>query len=66
MLRRRFDGDRTDRPDDLGPPAGPGLHAAGAALLSLGLAGAFVLLATSGPWPFLLGLWIVLGAGTWQ
>lgn len=37
---------------------------AGAALISLGLVGAFVLLAASGPWPGLLGLWVVLGAGT--
>ena len=40
------------------------LMSAGAVLLSLGLAGAFVLLAVSGPWPVLLGLWAVLGAGT--
>jgi MFS family permease len=40
------------------------LMRAGAVLLSLGLAGAFVLLAVSGPWPVLLGLWVVLGAGT--
>lgn len=40
------------------------LMGAGAALLSLGLAGAFVLLAVSGPWPVLLALWAVLGAGT--
>ncbi|MEC5181737.1 MFS transporter [Arthrobacter sp. CG_A4] len=37
---------------------------AGAVLLSLGLAGAFLLLTVSGPWPVLLGLWVVLGAGT--
>lgn len=37
---------------------------AGAVMLSLGLIGAFVLLAVSGPWPVLLGLWVVLGAGT--
>ncbi|MEQ4518123.1 MFS transporter [Pseudarthrobacter sp. B907] len=40
------------------------LMGAGAALLSVGLAGAFVLLVSSGPWPVLLGLWVVLGAGT--
>jgi MFS family permease len=37
---------------------------AGAVMLSLGLIGAFVLLAVSGPWPVLLGLWVALGAGT--
>ena len=36
----------------------------GAALLSVGLVGAFVLLAMSWPWPVLLGLWVLLGAGT--
>ena len=41
-----------------------GFMAAGAVLLSLGLAGTYVLLAVSGPWPVLLGLWVVLGAGT--
>jgi len=40
------------------------LMRAGAMLLSLGLAGAFALLAVSGPWLVLLGLWVVLGAGT--
>lgn len=40
------------------------LMGVGAVLLSLSLAGAFVLLAVSGPWPVLLGLWVVLGAGT--
>lgn len=40
------------------------LMGAGAALLSVGLVGAFVLLLLSGPWPVLLGLWVVLGAGT--
>ena len=37
---------------------------AGAVLLSAGLAGAFALLAVPGTWPVLLGLWVVLGAGT--
>lgn len=37
---------------------------AGAVMLSFGLIGAFLLLAVSGPWPVLLGLWVVLGAGT--
>lgn len=41
-----------------------GFMKAGAVLLSLGLAGTYVLLAVSGPWPVLLGLWVVLGAGT--
>jgi MFS family permease len=36
----------------------------GAGLLCLGLAGVFVLLAATGSWPLLLGLWVVLGAGT--
>jgi MFS family permease len=36
----------------------------GAGLLCLGLAGVFVLLAAAGSWPLLLGLWVVLGAGT--
>jgi MFS family permease len=40
------------------------LMMAGAGLLCLGLAGAFVLLAAAGPWPVLLCLWVVLGAGT--
>lgn len=40
------------------------LMRSGAVLLSFGLAGAFALLAVSGPWPVLLGLWVVLGAGT--
>lgn len=40
------------------------LMGAGAVLLSVGLAGAFVLLAFSGPWDVLLGLWVLLGAGT--
>jgi MFS family permease len=37
---------------------------AGAVLLSAGLVGAFALLAVPGTWPLLLGLWVVLGAGT--
>ena len=37
---------------------------AGAVLLSLGLAGAFALLAVPGTWPVLLGLWALLGVGT--
>lgn len=37
---------------------------AGAVLLSVGLAGAFALLAVPGTWPVLMGLWVVLGAGT--
>jgi MFS family permease len=37
---------------------------AGAVLLSLGLAGAFALLVIPGTWPVLLGLWVLLGAGT--
>lgn len=37
---------------------------AGAVMLSLGLIGALVLLAVSGPWTVLLGLWVVLGVGT--
>jgi MFS family permease len=37
---------------------------AGAALISLGLVGAFALLTVPGLWPVLLGLWVVLGAGT--
>lgn len=40
------------------------LMMSGAALLGLGLAGTFVLLATAGPWLMLLGLWAALGAGT--
>lgn len=36
----------------------------GAVLLTLGLAGSFVLLAVPGSWPVLLGLWVLLGAGT--
>lgn len=40
------------------------LMRAGAVLLSVGLAGAFALLAVPGTWPVLLGLWVVLGAGT--
>jgi MFS family permease len=40
------------------------LMKAGAGLLCLGLAGVFVLLAAAGSWPLLLGLWVVLGAGT--
>ncbi len=40
------------------------LMRAGAGLLCLGLAGAFVLLAAAGSWPLLLGLWVVLGGGT--
>ncbi|MEC5193268.1 MULTISPECIES: MFS transporter [unclassified Arthrobacter] len=40
------------------------LMRAGAVLLSAGLAGAFALLAVPGTWPVLLGLWVVLGAGT--
>lgn len=36
----------------------------GAVLLSLGLIGAFALLAVPGTWPLLLCLWVVLGAGT--
>lgn len=40
------------------------LMMSGAALLGLGLGGTFVLLATAGPWPILLGLWVALGAGT--
>jgi MFS family permease len=40
------------------------LMMAGAGFLCLGLAGAFVLLAAAGPWPVLLGLWVMLGAGT--
>ena len=40
------------------------LMRAGAVLLSAGLAGAFALLAVPGSWPVLLGLWVVLGAGT--
>ncbi|WP_427174637.1 MFS transporter [Arthrobacter sp. 92] len=40
------------------------LMRAGAVLLSFGLAGAFALLAVPGTWPVLLGLWVVLGAGT--
>lgn len=40
------------------------LMRSGAVLLSLGLAGALLLLAVSGPWLMLLGLWLVLGAGT--
>ncbi|MHA7298176.1 MFS transporter [Pseudarthrobacter sp. MDT3-1] len=39
------------------------LMMSGAALLGLGLAGTFVLLATAGPWLMLLGLWAALGAG---
>lgn len=37
---------------------------AGAVLLSLGLAGLFVLLAVPGAWPLLLTLWVLLGIGT--
>lgn len=37
---------------------------AGAVLLSVGLAGAFALLAVPGTWLVLLGLWVLLGAGT--
>ncbi|RAX44417.1 MFS transporter [Arthrobacter sp. AQ5-06] len=40
------------------------LMMSGAALLGIGLAGTFVLLATAGPWLMLLGLWVALGAGT--
>ena len=40
------------------------LMMAGAALLGLGLAGTFVLLAAAGPWLVLLVLWVALGAGT--
>jgi MFS family permease len=36
----------------------------GAGLLCVGLAGALVLLAAAGPWPVLLSLWVMLGAGT--
>jgi MFS family permease len=40
------------------------LMRAGAGLLCVGLAGVFVLLTAAGPWLLLLGLWVVLGAGT--
>ncbi|MCP9001195.1 MFS transporter [Pseudarthrobacter sp. RMG13] len=40
------------------------LMMSGAALLGIGLAGTFVLLATAGPWLMLLGLWVALGIGT--
>lgn len=40
------------------------LMMSGAALLGIGLAGTFVLLAAGGPWLMLLSLWVALGAGT--
>ncbi|WP_248758990.1 MFS transporter [Pseudarthrobacter sp. SSS035] len=40
------------------------LMMSGAALIGIGLAGTFALLATAGPWLMLLGLWVALGAGT--